>query len=136
MRQAGRSLGMRRKVATNLQTILNYAQSQGLVAQNVAREIKLKADARNAAEPLREGHDFPSRAELRTLIDKAPPAGGHHRHRGVHRDAGQRVARSQLGNVDLDQGVIHVRQRADAWSNLGAPKSAAGKRESRSPRWR
>ena len=42
---------MRRKVLSNLKTILSYAQGQGLVAQNVAREIKLKTDPRDTAEP-------------------------------------------------------------------------------------
>ena len=32
-------------------------------------------------------------------------------------------------DVDLDAGLIHVRQRADAWSNIGPPKSKAGKRD-------
>jgi integrase len=32
-------------------------------------------------------------------------------------------------DVDLDAGVIHVRQRADAWSKIGPPKSKAGKRD-------
>lgn len=31
-------------------------------------------------------------------------------------------------DVDLVAGIIHVRQRADAWSNIGPPKSKAGKR--------
>ena len=37
LREAGRSLAMRRKVVTNLKTALTFAQGQGLVAQNVAR---------------------------------------------------------------------------------------------------
>jgi integrase len=32
-------------------------------------------------------------------------------------------------NVDLDAGVIHVRQRADAWGKIGKPKSKAGSRD-------
>jgi integrase len=32
-------------------------------------------------------------------------------------------------DVDLDAGVIHVRQRADAWRNIGKPKSVAGSRD-------
>jgi integrase len=33
------------------------------------------------------------------------------------------------GDVDLGAGVIHVRQRADAWRKLGATKSKAGMRD-------
>ena len=121
---------MRRKVLTNLKTILSYAQGQGLVAHNVARGIKLKADVRNAAELLREGRDFPSRAELKMLLDKAPP-----RWRAFIVTAvftGMRASELRglrWTDVDFDRGVIQVRQRADAWGNLGAPKSAAGKRD-------
>ena len=32
-------------------------------------------------------------------------------------------------DVDLDEGLIHVRQRADAWKNIGKPKSVAGSRD-------
>ena len=31
-------------------------------------------------------------------------------------------------DVDLDEGILHVTQRADAWRHIGAPKSAAGTR--------
>jgi integrase len=41
---------------------------------------------------------------------------------------------SELGglcwsDLDLDAGVIHVRQRADTWANIGATKSKTGKRD-------
>ena len=32
-------------------------------------------------------------------------------------------------SVDFERNVIHVRQRADLWGTIGAPKSAAGNRE-------
>jgi integrase len=32
-------------------------------------------------------------------------------------------------DVDFKRGVIHVRQRANLWGEIGAPKSAAGARE-------
>jgi integrase len=32
-------------------------------------------------------------------------------------------------DVKFDRNIIHVRQRADAWGTMGAPKSAAGDRE-------
>jgi integrase len=34
-----------------------------------------------------------------------------------------------LEDVDFERRVIHVRQRADRWGVMGAPKSAAGERE-------
>ena len=54
LRDAGRSVAMRRKVLTNLKTAIGHAQSQGRVAQNVARGVRLKAsDQRTSGGPLR-----------------------------------------------------------------------------------
>jgi integrase len=39
-----RSIAMRRKVITNLKTTLTFAQGRGLVAQNVARGVRIKTD--------------------------------------------------------------------------------------------
>ena len=66
---------MRRKVMTNLKTAISFAQSRGPVAQNVARGVKIKADDRTEIGPLREGVDFPSRAELKAMIENSTAAG-------------------------------------------------------------
>jgi integrase len=130
LRKAGRSLAMRRKVLTNVKTALTFAQSQGLVAQNVARSVRLKGEDRRGAGRLKEGVDFPTKAEIKVLIDKAPA-----RWRPFFITAiftGMRASELRglcWGDVDLDQGTIHVRQRADAWRHMGAPKSAAGTRD-------
>jgi integrase len=131
MRAGGRSIAMRRKVLTNLKTLLTFCQGQGLVAQNVARGVKIKSDdRRNASGPLREGQDFPSKAEIRELIDKASD-----RRRPFLLTAiftGMRASELRglrWEDVDFEAGIIHVRQRADAWRNIGPPKSAAGSRD-------
>jgi integrase len=130
LRTAGRSFAMRQKVLTNLKTMLTYCQGQGLVAQNVARGVRLKTDRRSVASTLREGRDFPSKAEIRQLIDAAPP-----RWRAFIITAvftGMRASELRgltWNDVDLEAAIIHVRQRADAWLNIGPPKSAAGNRE-------
>jgi hypothetical protein len=72
LREAGRSTAMRRKVLTNLKTMLTFAQGRGLVAQNVARGVRIKADNREATSgPLRAGVDFPTMAELNVLIENS-----------------------------------------------------------------
>jgi integrase len=130
LRKAGRSIAMRRKVLTNLKTALTFAQGQGLVAQNVARGIKLKAEDRRGAGRLKEGRDFPTKAEIKALIDKAPA-----RWRPLIVTAiftGMRASELRglrWQDVDLDAGIVHVRQRADAWHQIGSPKSAAGTRD-------
>jgi integrase len=131
LRQAGRSVAMRRKVLTNLKTVLTFAQGRGLVAQNVARGVRVKSDDRQSASgPLRAGADFPSIPELNLLIDNATP-----KWRPLIIAAiftGMRAGELRglrWSDVDLEAGVIHVRQRADGWGRMGAPKSRAGKRD-------
>jgi len=130
LRDAGRSLAMRRKVLTNLKTILSYAQSRGHVAQNVARSVRAPASGRDEVRELRPGVEMPTKAELRAMIDNASP-----RWRGFIITAiftGMRASELRglrWQDVDLDAGVIHVRQRADAWGIMGPPKSKAGRRD-------
>jgi integrase len=122
LRQAGRSAAMRRKVLTNLKTMLGFAQGRGLVAQNVASGVRIKSDDRESTSgPLRAGVDFPSVPELNTLIDNARP-----RWRPFIVTAiftGMRLSELRglrWSDVDLEAGVIHVRQRADVWGPNGA----------------
>jgi integrase len=131
LRAAERSFAMRRKVLVNIKTMLTFCQGQGLVAQNVARGVKIRGDdRRNAFRPLREGQDFPSKTEIRQLIDNVPA-----RWRAFIVTAcftGMRASELRglrWCDVDLEAGIIHVRQRADAWRHIGPPKSAAGSRE-------
>jgi len=131
LRTAGRSLAMRRKVVTNLKTVLTFAQSRGMVAQNVARGVKVRSDARNTETgPIRAGRDFPDRSELRTLIEAVTG-----RWRPLIITAvftGMRASELRglnWASVDLESGTIHVRQRADAWGTIGKPKSRAGNRD-------
>lgn len=131
LRDAGRSIAMRRKVLTNLKTAIGFAQNQGRVAQNVARGVRLKSsDQRASGGPLREGIDFPSKAELRQLIDASLDPVRAFIVTAIF--TGMRISELRglsWYDVDLDRGVIHVRQRADAWGRLGPPKSKAGSRD-------
>ena len=130
LRGAGRSLAMRRKVITSLKTMLTFAQGQGLVAQNVARSVRIKVDRQTNTGPLREGEDYPTKAEIRTLLDKAPD-----RWRAfivIAIFTGLRASELRglrWEDIDLENALLHVRQRADAWQKLGPPKSKAGRRE-------
>jgi integrase len=130
LRDNGRSVAMRRKVLTSFKAILKYAQSKGWVAQNVATGVKVKSDDRNTKGPLREGHDFPTKAELRTLMDKAPARWWPLVITAIF--TGMRVSELRglrWSDVDLAGATIHVRQRADNWGKLGKPKSRAGSRD-------
>lgn len=131
LREAERSIAMRRKVLTNLKTMLTFAQGRGLVAQNVARGVRIRADNRqDESGPKRAGVDFPTMAELNTLIENASG-----RWRPFIITAiftGMRMSELRglpWSDVDLETGQIHVRQRADAWRKIGPTKSKAGKRD-------
>jgi hypothetical protein len=59
LRDATRSIEMRRKVLTTVKTMLSFAQGRGLVAQNVALSVRVKYDGRHRASgQLKEGRDF------------------------------------------------------------------------------
>jgi integrase len=131
LRSSGRSLALRRKVITNLKTVLSFAQGRGWVAQNVALGVRIREDVRESVTgPLRAGVDFPTVSELNWLIDKAEG-----RRRPFIITAiftGMRLSELRglpWSDVDLDAGIIHVRQRADQWLRIGPTKSRAGKRD-------
>ena len=131
LRDKACSIAMRRKIITSLKTMLSFAQGRGLVAQNVALSVRIKSDNRESSRgPLRASVDFPSMAELNSLIENSTP-----RRRPFIVTAiftGMRLSELRglrWPDVDLEAGVIHVRQRADAWGKMGPPKSKAGKRD-------
>jgi integrase len=121
---------MRRAVLTNLKTVLSFAQGQGLVAQNVARGVRVKGDGRHKAAQLKEGIDFPTKAEIKLLIDKVPERWRPFIVTAIFTGLRASELRGlRWSDIDLDAGLLHVRQRADAWRHIGPPKSAAGARE-------
>src|SRR5262249_31533029 len=101
-----------------------------MVAQNVARSVRIKEKRETGTGPLRAGVDFPSMAELKLLMENAPDKWRPFIITAIF--TGMRISELRglpWSNVDLDAGVIHVRQRADAWLTIGAPKSKAGARD-------
>jgi integrase len=130
LRDNGRSVAMRRKVLVSIKTMLRFAQGRGLVAQNAALAVRIKDDTRGSRGPLREGVDFPSRAELKLLMEAAPDHWRPFLVTAIFTGMRASELRGLVWNdVDLDSGVIHVRQRADAWNDMGQTKSKAGKRD-------
>jgi len=120
---------MARKVLTSLKSILSEAQRRGLVAHNAAQPVKVDVKRRDHAR-LAVGRDIPSKAEIQTLLTQAKG-----RWRPLFVTAvftGMRASELRgliWDDIDFDRKVIHVRQRANLWGEIGAPKSAAGQRE-------
>lgn len=119
------SRAMAKKVLTSLKSILSDAQRRGLVAQNVARPTKIEMPKRG-----RKRIEIPTKAEINAMLDKADA-----RFRPFLVTAiftGLRASELRglcWEDVDLDGRILHVRQRADQWGEIGAPKSEAGTRD-------
>jgi integrase len=121
-----------KKVIVTLGTALAFAQDRGLIAQNVAaaRSKKRRSNDRHTAAKLKAGVDFPTKPELKALIDTAPSRWRPFIVTAIF--SGLRASELRglrWEDVDLDAGLIHVRQRADAWGTIGSPKSKAGTRD-------
>jgi integrase len=136
LHEAGRSTAMVKIVTGSLGGILADAQERGLVARNVVREMmrrrprgKTRKGERRQRGRLQVGVDIPTPAEIRAIIENV---------RGRWRPllltaifTGLRASELRglrWSDMDLKAGLIHVRQRADRYQDLGMPKSEAGQR--------
>jgi integrase len=119
---------MARKALASLKSILGEAQRRGLVAQNAAQPVRVDLKRREQGK-LTIGRDIPSKTEINTILASAEG-----RWRPLFVTAvftGMRSSELRgltWNDIDEKQKVIHVRQRADHWGAMGAPKSAAGDR--------
>src|SRR6266576_423253 len=120
---------MARKVLASLKSILGEAQRRGMVAHNSASPVRVDVKKRENGK-LTVGRDIPSKTEAQIVLSTA--AG---RWRPLFATAiftGMRASELRgltWDDVDFERNVIHVRQRANLWGEIGAPKSAAGDRE-------
>ena len=121
--ERGRSHALARKILASLKGIVAEAQRRGLVAQNVAREVRIRTASRHGRITV------PPKAEIRALLD-----GAEGRTRALLvvavfaglRSSELRGIRWQ--DVDFDARLIHVRQRADERGVIGSLKSEAARR--------
>jgi integrase len=117
-----------RKVLVSLKSLLREAQRRGHVAQNVSLGVSIGFDKRSKRK-LKVGADIPTPGEIKRLIDTAT---------GKWRAmlitvvfTGLRASELRglrWEDVDLKRGELHVRQRADRYNKIGAPKSRSGER--------
>jgi integrase len=131
-----RSPGLIRKVRGSLGAILSDAQERGLVARNVVRELrstrqrgKERRTERRQKGKLRVGVDIPTPAEIKAIIEVAEG-----RWRPFFLTAiftGLRASELRglrWADVNLKKAELDVTQRADAYQEIGPPKSEAGHR--------
>lgn len=133
LREDGRSLPMVRAVRVSLGSLLSDAQQRGLVIRNAVKDIgrakgKAKAAARHR-EPVRVGVDLPTPGEVKAIL--AAAEGKARVFIMTAALTGMRASELRglrWEDVDLRRAEIAVRQRADAYHEIGSPKSVKGRR--------
>jgi integrase len=119
------SRAMARKALASLKSILGEAQRRGLIVHNPASPVRVDMRKREQRK-LAAGQEFPSKQEVQAVLAKAEG-----RWRPFFATAiftGMRASEMRgltWNDVDFEQRVLHVRQRANLWGEIGAPKSAA-----------
>ncbi len=119
-----RSRAMAAKVLQSFRSLIADAQGRGLVAQNVARGVTIKARNRDK-EPV----TIPTKDDIRTMLENVSD-----RWRPLIVTAiftGMRSSELRgltWSDVDFDKREIRVRQRADKYNVLGPPKSKTSRR--------
>jgi integrase len=129
LRANARSPLLVKKVLASLSSILADAQERGLVTQNVVRSLTGRKKRTKATQKrkLEIGVDIPTTQEIKAIIGALQG-----RWRPVLLTAiftGLRASELRgltWENVDFEKREIRVRQRADRYNTIGAPKSEAG----------
>ncbi len=119
-----RSKAMTGKIVRALSRILGEAQRRGMIAQNVARDVKVARSSREKTKVV-----IPTKPELRAMIEHAGE--GLKPLVMVAIFAGLRASELRglrWADVDLKGRTITVAQRADKYGVIGPPKSEAGYR--------
>jgi integrase len=112
-----------RKVLTSFKSLLKTAKHS-----HVATDVKIGGAKRE--RKLEIGRDIPDPGEIKRVIDAAKSP----RQRALLLTAALTGLRAselrglRWRDVDLEHGALHVRQRADRFNTIGAPKSEAGTR--------
>lgn len=125
-----------RKVLCSLGAILAEAQKDGLVHQNVAKSLgRRRRGKAGQKRRLEIGRDIPSREEITAIISALDPANPWRPFLLAAIFTGLRASELRglrWADVKLDRdtetGLINVRQRADRYNKIAAPKSEAGTR--------
>jgi integrase len=112
-----------RKVLVSLKSLLKSAK-----VAHVAADVTIAGSKRDRR--LEPGLDFPETGEIKRLLAAATTE----RQRALLLTAaltglrGSELRGLRWSDVDLKVGELHVRQRADRFNTIGAPKSKAGSR--------
>jgi integrase len=128
LRDAGRSASMARKVRTSLSSLIGHAQELGQVGRNVLRDDRRRRRGQREQPEI----TIPAKTELRAMQDDTKSPLWLRTFLAIAIYGGVRASEIRglpWANVDLDAGVIRVRQRANFAGRIGPPKSRAGNRD-------
>lgn len=130
-----RSQAMASKAVRHLSMILGEAMSRGLVAQNVARGVKVKRPRGEKRQRLAKRAEIPPIEHLRAMLGAADRLGNEDPRLPVLLRVvmlcGLRASEVRgfpWENAKLNVPELAVTQRADRWNLIGPPKSDAGHR--------
>lgn len=122
---ADMSRALARKVLTSLKSILKVAKRS-----DVAAGVSIKRDKRDKSK-IETGRDMPTPAEVKRLVNAAKP-GRQLALVLVVATCGLRASELRglrWADIDLKTGELHVRQRADRYGKIGAPKTETSVRK-------
>jgi integrase len=121
---ATRSRAMAGKAVRALSSIITEAQRRGLVAQNVAKGVKVIRSSRDRTKVV-----IPAREELKAMLAAADADFRPLLLTAIFTGLRSSELRGlRWADVDLKTGLVTVSQRADQWGAIGSPKSQAGSR--------
>lgn len=134
LREEGRSDAMLRNVRISLGAILSDAQERGLVVLNAVKEMSRNKKGRAKAkerhkEQIQVGVDIPTPQEVSAILAHAQGRVRVFLMTAVF--TGMRASELRglrWSDVDLAKAEVTVRQRADAFQEIGSPKSKKGRR--------
>jgi integrase len=124
----GLSRATARKILVSFKSVLKDARRRGTLASNPAEGVSITVDGR-AKRKLEVGRDIPTRAEISAIIAAATGPARPFLMTAIF--TGLRASELRglsWRDVDFGAGLVHVRQRADRFNKLGAPKSASSAR--------
>jgi integrase len=134
LREEGRSTAMVKYVVRSLGALLGDAQERGMIVRNPVRELRRRRRNNGGQKErhngkLKIGVDIPTPDEIKRIIAAADG-----RWRPLLLTAiftGLRASELRglrWSDVDLTKSLLHVRQRADRFNQIGPPKTHAGER--------
>lgn len=135
MRGKTRSAAVIKRAIMALGALLSDAQVRGTVVRNAVHEMSGHKRGRAKGVQrhkriLQVGIDIPTNEEIRLILLSCPPA--YRLILMILAFTGMRISELRglsWANVDLERATIRVRQRADRFSKMGAPKSLSGHRD-------